>query len=360
MKKVSIVLLLVLSLALAGCAQQGKPTSGETTSQKVTLIGSGATFPQPQLEKWIDAYMKLNTNVVIEYTGKGSGGGQTDFEKGLVDFACSDPPIKEALWKKLEQKGQPLQFPMIVGAVVVSYNVPGIKELRLDGKTLAGIFMGKIRYWDDPAIKNLNPNLDLPHKEIIVVHRSDSSGTTKIFTTYLCLVSDEWKEMVGSGKVVEWPVDKLGRGVGGKGNPGVVAAIKNNPYSIGYTELAYAIKENLPIVALENRDGYFVKPNDTTIKAAIAEVSMKFPSPKEGYKEKIENLLNAPGKDSYPIVAVSHIIVWEHYQDKAKERAIRNFVKWILTDGQNSEYIAAGYVGLPSELTQKLLEEVGW
>ncbi len=354
MKKISIVLLLALCLALAGCAQQ------KTTSQKVIIIGSGATFPQPQLEKWIDAYMKLNPNVVIEYTGKGSGGGQADFEKGLVDFACSDPPLKEFLWKKLEKRGQPLQFPMIVGAVVVTFNIPGVKELRLDGKTLADIFMGKIKYWDDPEIKKLNPNLNLPHKEIIVVHRSDSSGTTKIFTTYLCLVSEEWKEKVGSGKVVEWPVDELGRGVGGKGNQGVVAAIKSNPYSIGYTELSYAIKENLPIVALRNRDGNFVKPNDTTIKAAIAEVSMSFPSPKEGYKENIENLLNAPGKDSYPIVAVSHIIVWEHYNNKAKEQAVRKFVKWILTEGQKSEYLATGYVGLPSELTEKLLKEVGW
>ncbi len=356
MKKISIVLLLALCLALAGCAQQ----KTGSTSQKVILIGSGATFPQPQLEKWIDAYMKLNPNVVIEYTGKGSGGGQADFEEGLVDFACSDPPLKEPLWKRLEQKGQPLQFPMIVGAVVVTFNIPGVKELRLDGKTLADIFMGKIKYWDDPKIKKLNSNVDLPHKEIIVVHRSDSSGTTKIFTTYLCLVSNEWKEKVGSGKVVEWPVDELGRGVGGKGNQGVVAAIKNNPYSIGYTELSYAIKENLPIVALRNKDGNFVKPNDTTIKAAISEVSMNFPPPTEGYKEKIENLLNAPGKDSYPIVAVSHIIVWEHYSNKAKEQAIRNFVKWILTEGQKSKYLATGYVGLPSELTQKLLKEVGW
>ncbi len=344
------LLLIIISIALLGCAQK----------TKVVITGSGSTFIQPQLEKWINCFMKTHPGVAIEYQGKGSGAGQADFEKGLVDFACSDPPLKKSLWMRLSKMGQPLQFPAIAGAVVVVYNVPGVKHLRLDGKTIADIFMGKIKYWDNPEIRALNPGVKLPHKLIIVVHRSDSSGTTKIFTTYLCLVSKEWREKVGAGKVVNWPVDRMGRGVGGKGNQGVVAALKSTPYSIGYTELAYAIKENLSIVEIKNRDGYFVMPNATTIKAALSRIINEIPPPYEGYKEDLAKMLNAPGKDSYPIVALSHIIVWKTYKDKKKEKAIREFVKWILTVGQEDKYIVPGYVGLPKALTEKLLKEVGW
>ena len=363
-KKLFAILLLLSGLVLAGCAQEQKPAETKTPVEKetgkVTLIGSGATFPQPQLERWIDEYMKINPNVVIEYTGKGSGGGQNDFKQGLVDFACSDPPLKEKLWKELEKKGQPLQFPIIVGAVVVVYNVPGVEKLKLDGETLAEIFMGKIEYWDDPKIKALNPDVKLPNEKIIVIHRSDSSGTTKIFTTYLSLVSKEWAEKVGSGKVVNWPVDELGRGIGAKGNPGVVAALKQTEYSIAYTELAYALKEGLNMVAIKNKAGNYVTATSKTIKAAVSAVGMKIPSPYEGYKEDLKTMLNADGENSYPIVAFSHMIVWEQYQDKDKEKAIRNFVKWILTEGQKDDYIVEGYVGLPSDVTQRLLKEVGW
>lgn len=356
MKKLLVLSLLALSLVLAGCQQkeQGK------AEEKIILIGSGATFPQPQIEKWIDVYMKQNPNVAIEYTGKGSGGGQNDFKEGLVDFAGSDPPLKESLWNELKKRGQPLQFPMIVGAVVVAHNVPGVDELKLDGQTLADIFIGKVAYWDDEKIKSQNPDVNLPHEKIIVIHRSDSSGTTKIFTTYLSLVSSEWAEKVGAGKIVDWPVDKTGRGVGGKGNQGVVAALKQNRYSIAYTELAYALKENLKMVALKNKAGNYVTANEETIKSAVSEVSVSIPSPYEGYKEDMKALLNAAGENSYPIVAFSHLVVWEQYSDKSKEEAIKNFVKWVLTEGQKSENIVEGYVGLPPELTQKLLKDVGW
>ncbi len=365
--------IVTLAVALTGCMQPEKTvspaseqspaptqTTTKTSVKRITLIGSGATFPQPQVEKWITVYTKINPNVMIEYTGKGSGGGQNDFKQGLVDFACSDPPLKESLWNDLKKKGQPLQFPIIVGAVVVVYNVPGVEKLKLSNDVLADIFLGKIEYWDDARIKELNPDVNLPHERIIVVHRSDSSGTTKIFTTYLSLVSDEWNDKVGAGKVVDWPVDKQGRGVGGKGNQGVVTAIKNNPYSIGYTELAYVLKENLKMAALQNKAGNYVTASPETIKSAISRVSMNIPSPYEGYKEDMKSLLNADGENSYPIVAVSHMVVWEDYPDEGKEKAIREFVRWILTEGQKDQYVVAGYVGLPGDVAEKMLKEVGW
>ncbi len=355
MKRLLIVTI-VLALLLAGCTQQ-QPKPMETTPTKteqtevIKVYGSGATFPQPQIEKWISLYEKVNPDVKIEYTGKGSGGGQNDFKEGLVDFACTDPPVKEKLWKELEKKGQPLQFPIIVGAVVVVYNVPGVEELKLDGKTLADIFMGKIEYWDDPAIKALNPDVNLPHEKIIVVHRSDSSGTTKIFTTYLCLVSEEFRENVGSGKLVNWPVDNTGRSLGGKGNAGVVAILKQTPYSIAYTELAYALKEKLKMVALKNKAGNYVKANEETIKSAINAVKAYIPPPEEGYRENITQLLNADGENSYPIVAFSHALLWKSYP-KEKAKAIKEFFTWVLTEGQKSENIIEGYVGLPKDVAE--------
>ncbi len=349
--KRTLIALMVIALALCGCAQKQKVES------KVKIYGSGATFPEPQIQKWISDYEKINPNVEIEYVGKGSGGGQNDFKEGLVDFAGTDPPVKEDLWKELEKKGQPLQFPEIVGAVVVVYNVPGVDNLRLDGKTLADIFMGKIEYWDDPAIRSLNPNANLPHEKIIVVHRTDSSGTTYIFTTYLSMVNEEFKEKVGSGKLVNWPVDNTGRGLGGKGNQGVVAILEQTKYSIAYTELSYALKENLKMVALKNKAGNFVVANETTIKSAVSAVKAYIPDPEEGYKEDIRQFLNADGKDSYPIVAFSHILLWKSYP-KEKAKAIKDFFTWVLTEGQKREHIVEGYVGLPKDVAEIGLKAV--
>lgn len=319
--------------------------------EEIVLTGSGATFPQPQIEKWIDLYTKRNPGVKIEYTGKGSGGGQNDFKNGLVDFACSDPPLKEDLWRELEKRGQPLQFPIIIGAISVVYNLPGVDNLRLSKDALVAIFLGDIEYWDDPIIKELNPEAQLPHEKIIVVHRSDSSGTTAVFTTYLSIISEEWRENAGAGKVVDWPVDKLGRGLGGKGNQGVTAIIKQNPNTIGYVELAYSINENLQAALIENKDGNFVAPSPETIKSAVSRAGASVPPPTEGYKEKLEQFLDAPGENSYPIIAFSHMIVWSEYpSDKAE--AIRDFITWILTEGQKDENIMTGYVGLPEEVAE--------
>ncbi len=383
MKKVAMLLLvflLTVSVAASGCISEKNNKSStpssltQTTSKSsssttkgsvkvITLRTTGATFPQYQIQKWIKIYMKSHPNIKIEYEGGGSGHGQETFLKGLTDIGRSDPPVKESTWKKfLETGDQPLQFPEVVGAVVVAYNVPGIENLRLDGETLAKIFMGEIEYWNDPAIKKLNPDAKLPHEKIIVIHRSDASGTTDIFTTYLSLVSKEWAGKVGAGKVVNWPVDKMGRGVGGKGNPGVVEILKQTKYSIAYTELSFAIEDNLKVVALKNRAGKFVKPTEKSIKAAVAGVKAFIPGPTEGYKENLKQLLNAPGDDSYPIVAFTHLLLWENKDDKhyspEKAKAIKEFLKWVLTDGQKPENLAPGYVGLPPEVARIGLKAV--
>ena len=340
-------------------------TNTQTGSNKVVIIRTtGATFPKYQIQKWIEEYQKINPNVKIEYEGGGSGHGQEAFLKGLTDIGRTDPPVKKEMWDKFLATGdQPLQFPEIVGAVVISYNVPEAKgkTLRLDGDTLAGIFSGKIKYWDDAKIKALNPDINLPHKEITVIHRSDSSGTTAIFTTYLSLASKNWPSNL-VGKLVDWPVDKMGRGIGQKGNSGVVAALKSTPYSIAYTELSYAVEEKLPVAALKNKAGNFVKPNDETIKAAVAGVKAYIPAPTEGYKEDLKQTLNAPGKDSYPIVAFTHLLVWEnkngkHYSPE-KEEAIKSFLNWALTVGQEKEYLAPGYVGLPADVAMVGLKAI--
>ncbi len=342
-------LLIGLLLIFSACTEEKKE------QEKITILGSGSTFVQPQLEKWIVEYSKINPSVKIEYVSKGSGAGQNDFKNRLVDFACSDPPIKEKLWKELEKQGKPLQFPIIIGAIAVVYNLPNVDDLKLSKDVLADIFLGKIEYWDDERIKKLNPNANLPHEKIIVVHRSDSSGTTAVFTTYLSKISEEWRKNVGSGKVVDWPADKIGRGLGGKGNEGVTAIIKQTPYTIGYVELAYAVKENLKIASIENREGNFVKPTEESIKSAVSMVSMNFPKPTEGYKENIEALLDAPGENSYPIVALTHMIVWGDYEDK-KAVAMKEFIKWIMTTGQKDEYILQGYISLPEEVAKIGLE----
>ncbi|ADC70299.1 phosphate ABC transporter, periplasmic phosphate-binding protein [Methanocaldococcus sp. FS406-22] len=364
MKKILAVILglclIVPIISMAGCVGGNQPSTNEKPS-KIIIRTTGATFPKYQIEKWIEDYQKTHPNVKIEYEGGGSGYGQEAFLKGLTDIGRTDPPVKESMWNKFLKTGdQPLQFPEIVGAVVVTYNIPeiGDKTLKLSRDVLADIFLGKIVYWDDERIKKINPDIadKLPHKKIIVVHRSDASGTTAIFTTYLSLISKEWADKVGAGKVVNWPVDEMGRGVAGKGNPGVVAIIKSTPYSIGYTELSYAVENKLPVAALENKNGKYVKPTDETIKAAVSEVKANIPNPTEGYKEDLKQMLDAPGDNAYPIVAFTHLLVWEnkngkHYSPE-KAKAIKDFLTWVLTEGQKPEHLAPGYVGLPEDVAK--------
>jgi len=333
------------------------------SSDTVILRTTGATFPQYQMQKWISEYQKSHLHVKIEYSGGGSGYGQEAFLKGLTDIGRTDPPVKEDTWKKFLNTGdQPLQLPEIVGAVVVAYNIPGVEKLKFSRDVLAGVFMGTIEYWDDSRIMELNPDAQLPHEKIRVIHRSDSSGTTAIFTTYLSIINETWAKNVGSGKNVNWPVDSMGRGIGAKGNPGVVMSLKQTKYSICYTELSFAIEEKLSVAALENRDGNYVLPTKENIKAAVSAVKLYIPSPEKGYTEKLTQLLDAEGKNRYPIVAFTHILVWKnikgmHYTPE-KVKAIKDFLTWVLTEGQKDENLAPGYVGLPESVARIGLEAV--
>lgn len=342
---------ILVALLMLGCvSEEGK----EGTMEQIKIYGSGASFPAPQIENWISEFSKVNKNVVVEYASKGSGAGINDFKSKLVHFACTDPPAKKTEWEEFEKLGKPLQFPFIVGAVVVVYNLP-VEELKLDGETIAKIFMGDIEFWDDERIKALNPNANLPHEKIIVIHRSDSSGTTEVFTTYLSLVSEEFKRRVGAGKLVDWPVDKLGRGFGGKGNEGVSAMLKQTQNSIAYVELAYALHENFKMVSIKNAEGNFVKANSETISSAISASSAYVPDPTEGYKEDPKLFLNAKGKNSYPIVSFSHVLLWQSYPEK-EAKAIKSFWKWVLTEGQKK--IIDGYAPIPKEVAELGLKAV--
>ncbi|MDR3706847.1 MAG: phosphate ABC transporter substrate-binding protein PstS [Capsulimonadaceae bacterium] len=305
------------------------------------LTGAGATFINPIMSKWIAAY-KASTGVEVNYQPIGSGGGINALISKTVDFCCSDVPMNGG---EEAQVGAPtINIPDIVGAVVVSYSVPGVGPgIALNGKTIADIFEGKITYWDDPEITRLSPGTKFPHENILVVHRSDGSGTTAIFTGYLSKVSGTWKETVGAGKSVSWPV-----GLGAKGNPGVAGYLKNKPYSIGYVELAYAIQNDIPYAKIKNKSGVTIYPSDES--AAVAAEGIKVPA-----NLKLD-INDSPNKEAYPIVGVSNLIVRVEWQKNAE---VKKFVKWILTEGQKSEFTGPlHYSPLPEKVRAKALEAV--
>jgi len=324
-------------------------TSGGGASEKVNLLGSGSTFVKPAMDVWIKDFTAKNPDIAIEYTGGGSGKGVKDILSNLVDFAGSDPPLPRSKWEKY--KGQILQFPVVLGAVAVVYNVPeiGNVQLNLTGEVIAKIYLGEIVYWDDPAIKELNPGVadKLPHKEIIAIHRSDSSGTTQIFTTFLAKTCREWEEKVGISKTVQWPVDETGRGIGQEGNQGVTQAVKTTPYSIGYVELAYALRYGLPYARLQNPAGKFVAPSSETVSAAFAVENP--PSPLDDWSDIAKEFVYSPASpDAYPLAGQTFIIVWKKWDDPAKCNAMKAFIEYIGSQGQ--ENLPEGYAPLPEQL----------
>jgi phosphate transport system substrate-binding protein len=288
-----------------------------------TLInGAGATFPYPIYSKWFSEYAKVDTSVKFNYQSIGSGGGIKQTLARTVDFGASDKFLTDA-----EMKGAPgklLHIPTVMGAVVVTYNIPGVaKGLKLSSEDVADIFLGRISKWSDPKITNDNPGVKLPDKPIIVVHRSDGSGTTAIFTDYLSAVNNEWKQKVGMGAAVKWPV-----GLGGKGNEGVAGQIKNTPYTIGYVELAYATENKLPYASLKNRDGLFVEPTIKATTAAAIGASKHMPD------DFRISLVNQPGREAYPIVGFTWLLIYEQQRDQVKGRKLVEFLKWELKHGQ--------------------------
>ena len=308
----------------------------DSTAGKI-ITGAGATFPYPIYSKWAYAYAK-ETGVKLNYQSIGSGGGIRQIKAKAVDFGASDAPMDP---KELESHGL-IQFPMIIGGVVPVFNVKEIagNQLKLDGSTLADIFLGKIKYWDAPEIKRLNPGLKLPHKKIYVVHRSDGSGTTWIFSKYLCEVSLEWKKQVGFGKALKWPT-----GVGGKGNEGVAAYVKRINGAIGYVEFAYAKQNRLAYVLLKNISGQFVAPSIHSFQAAVAGADWS------NTPGMAVVLVNQPGRDAWPISGASFILLYKEQKDRDNVLTMLRFFDWCYKNGAAmAEKLL--YVPIPDKVVQ--------
>ena len=312
------------------------------------LTGAGATFPFPIYSKWFADYA-AKTNVKINYQSIGSGGGIRQLSEQTVDFGATDAPMSDAELSKA--KGGPvLHIPTVLGAVVVTYNVPELKRaLRLDGVTLADIFLGKIAKWNDARISALNPGVKLPATDILVVHRSDGSGTSYVFTDYLAAVSPEWATKPGKGKEVQWPV-----GLGGKGNEGVAGTVKQTPGSIGYVELAYAKQNKLAYADMRNAKGQFVTPSIAAVTAAAAGAAAALPATTD-YRVSI---VNAPGAGAYPISSFTWLLVYRNQSDAAKGKKLLDFVRWALTSGEKSA-AALDYAPLPASMSKQLLKHLG-
>jgi len=310
----------------------------------LSINGAGATFPYPVYSKWFDEYQKKNSQVQINYQSIGSGGGIRQITEGTVDFGASDEPMNDEQLKAFQDKHGfgILHFPTVLGADVPTYNIPGVTSaLNFTPEALAGIFLGKITKWNDPAIVATNKGVRLPANDIVVVHRSDGSGTTYIWTDYLSKVSDEWKNRVGKGASVNWPV-----GLGGKGNEGVTGQIKNAPNSIGYVELIYAVSNNIPYGSVKNSSGNFVKADLVSVSAAAAAVAKTMP---DDFRVSITN---PPGNTAYPIASFTWLLIPEKFSDAAKRDAIKGFLSWMLEDGQNyTEQLS--YARLPKEVIAK-------
>jgi len=303
----------------------------------VLLNAAGATFPYPIYSKWFDAYHQSHPSVQINYQSIGSGGGIRQLLDKTVDFGASDGPMSD---EQLNQAGFGiLHFPTVMGADVPSYNIPGVSAtLKFTPDALAGIFLGKITKWNDPAITGPNPGVNLPADDIIVAHRSDGSGTTYIWTDYLSKVSQEWHDKVGKGTSVNWPV-----GQGGKGNEGVSGLLKQLPDSMGYVELIYAIQNNITYGEVRNAEGVFVKASLASVSAAAAGAAKAMP---EDFRVSITN---APGRDAYPISSFTWLLIPEKISDATKRDAIKTFLKWMVTDGQR--YCEGlDYAKLPSQV----------
>ena len=344
-----ILVSIALGLVAYGCGGGDQPGSGSGAgaSAGAALTGAGATFPNPIYTKWFDAYAR-HTGVRINYQSIGSGGGIRQFTEGTVDFGATDGPMKDDQIAAVN--GNVLHVPTVLGAVVVTYNLSELSgtPLRFDGATLADIFMGRITKWDDTRLAALNPGAKLPAKDIIVVHRSDGSGTSFIFTDYLSKVSPTWKEKVGSATSVEWPI-----GLGGKGNEGVTQQVKQSDGAVGYVELIYAISNDLPFGDVKNPAGEFVRPSLKTVSAAAAD---SLPADTD-FRVSITN---AKPADAYPISSFTWLLVRPQPRDSAKGKLLRSFIEWMLQPEAQRMAADLHYAPLPVpviELVQKRMAE---
>lgn len=352
---------LALSLSVASCANKndnntatspstpagtssGSPeasssaTPASSGGARVSLVGAGATFPAPLYQRWFQDYNKQKSNVQVTYQPVGSGAGVAQFTAGIVDFGASDVAMTDAEIAKVT-KGVVL-LPMTAGSIVIGYNLKDVPSLKLPRQVYPNIFLGKIKKWNDPAIAQANPGVKLPDKNITVVHRSEGSGTTAVFTQHLSAVSPEWKSGPGTGKTVNWPV-----GIGAKGNDGVTAQLQQNEGSIGYIEYGYASSQKIPTAALENKAGKYVEATPESGAKTLAAVKLP---------DNLRAFISDPeGPDSYPIVTYTWILADKTYADANKAQALKDVLKYALTDGQKTSP-ELGYIPLPTEVVTKV------
>ena len=323
-------------IALLLCVLLAVPVFSQTK-----LTGAGATFPNPIYQKWFSEYSKAHSDVQINYQSIGSGGGIRQVSEGTVDFGASDGPMTDEQLSSAKTKI--LHFPTVLGSVVPAYNVPGVtEEIKFTPDVLAGIFLGKIANWNDPAIAKANPEIkNFPNTNIIVVHRSDGSGTTYIFTDYLSKVSSEWKNTVGKGTSPHWPT-----GLGGKGNEGVAGSIRQLPGSIGYVELIYAVQNKIPYGSVKNSSGVFMKASlESTTAAAASSKSMP--------ADFRVSITDAPGKDAYPISSFTWLLIPQSSKDAQKGKILADFLNWMVNDGQKM-VAELSYAPLPASVAEKV------
>ena len=311
-------------------------------SAQMTINGAGATFPYPIYSKWFDEYAKVDPSVRFNYQSIGSGGGQKQILAQTVDFGASDGPMSDDNLAKAP--GKLLHIPTVAGADVVAYNLPGNPVLKLDPDAIAGVFLGQIKKWNDPKIAALNPGIKLPDQDIVVVHRSDGSGTTYIWTDYLSKISSEWKQKVGTNTSVNWPT-----GLGGKGNEGVAGQIKQTPGALGYVELIYAVQNKMPYADVKNASGEFMKASLESITAAMATAQIP-----DDFRF---SMTNAPGKDAYPIAGATWLLVYEQQKDAMKGKKLVEFLKWAMKDGEKMARDLQ-YAPLPEKVQERVLKRV--
>ena len=326
----------LLAALFAGCLLTASAMA------QLTMTGAGATFPYPMYSKWFDEYAKVDPSVRFNYQSIGSGGGQKQIIAQTVDFGASDGPMSDANLAKAP--GKILHIPTVAGAVVLTYNLPGNPALKLDGPTIANIFLGTITKWNDPAIAGQNAGVHLPDSDIIVVHRSDGSGTTYIFTDYLGKVSPTWKSSVGSNTAVRWPA-----GLGAKGNEGVSGQIEQTPGSFGYVELIYAAQNRLPIAQIKNAAGNYVSPTTDSITAALASAQVP-----DDFRF---SMTDAPGAASYPVSGVTWLLVYQKQQNADKGKKMVEFLQWALTKGEDMA-APLDYAPLPQALRDRVLKRI--
>jgi phosphate transport system substrate-binding protein len=339
MRIVKALSVLAALLVIATCATLA------VADGPILLNAAGATFPYPIYSKWFDLYHTAHSNVQINYQSIGSGGGIRQLLDKTVDFGASDGPMND---DQLKQASVPiLHFPTVLGAAIPAYNVPGLQgDLNFTPEALSGIFLGTVTKWNDPAITSANPGVKLPGDDIVVVHRSDGSGTSYIWTDYLAKVSPAWQSKVGKGTSVNWPV-----GLGGKGNEGVSALIQQTPGSLGYVELIYAIQNHMPYGKVKNSSGAFVKADLVSVSAAAASASKYMP---DDFRVSITN---PEGKMAYPIASFTWLLIPSKFTDSAKRDVVKDFLKWMMTDGQ--QYCEAlAYAKLPKEVVAKEMKAI--